>query len=222
LTTTPPKSVEVQPSAKVSTTKGTVITPPHLVPPQTERFKALKEESRTSFETALKGALSPDVEERKNEILEILSRLETPGTPRYEEFAARTGLTLEKNPMKLRKQVTDYFEGLRHTFAEKTAEPVVPPVVDKPVKGSVETLVKTEKKPVAVEAKPAATVTKPVATPTPTANIAAIPKGTMIELRGIRAATGEEITMPEDAAVALSELDASLTRYRQLLECVSA
>jgi hypothetical protein len=70
--------------------------------------------------------------------------------------------------------------------------------------------------------KPVTTVAKPVTTPTPTANIAAIPKGTMIELRGIRAATGEEITMPEDAAVALSELDASLTRYRQLLECVSA
>jgi hypothetical protein len=187
----------------------------------------LKEESRTSFETALKGALSPDVEERKNEILEIRSRLETPGSSRYEEFVARTGLTLEKNPMKLRKQITDYFEGLRHTFAEKTAAPVTPPVVEKPVKGSVETLVKTEKKPAAVEAKRVPTVTKPVAAvtksvPTPTANIAAIPKGTMIELRGIRAATGEEITMPEDAAVALSELDASLTRYRQLLECVSA
>jgi hypothetical protein len=222
--------------AKPAASKTSVA--PHLVPPQTERYKTLKAESRTSFETALKGALSPDEDERRIELLEVLSRLESPTSPWYGEFVARTGLTLEKNPMKLRKQVTDYFNGLRESFGKKTAAPA-PPVVEKPVKGSVETLIKTEKKPAAVETKPVTTETKPVTTetkpvttdtkpvttetgPAPVVNRAAIPKGTMIELRGIRAATGDEITMPEDAVTALTELDASLIRYRQLLECVSA
>lgn len=210
-------------STPAASKSPTAITPPHLVPPQTERFKALLPETRESFRVALQGAAEGNVDELK----EVQGRLENPKSAQYGEFVARTGLTLSTNPYKMQKEIKDYFEGFRHTFAEKTATPVTPPVVEKPVKGSVETLVKTEKKPAAVEAKPVPTVTKPVAAvtksvPTPTANIAAIPKGTMIELRGIRAATGEEITMPEDAAVALSELDASLTRYRQLLECVSA
>ena len=269
--------LETKPTRATDAAKATVtpmnpkdlaITPPHAIPPQTKRYRELHAQTRASFEQALRDAVSaPTAEERTSELKEILSRLENRGSAQYAEFVARTGLTLPANLMKMRKDVTAYFEGLRKTVAT----PVTPaaPVVETPAKGSPETLVKTEKKskPMApavfdhiqegkgvfedyanytltedvpghkkgstvvgktledlgyrVPERPK-TVVKPATTPPPTANIAAIPKGTMIELRGIRAATGEEITMPEDAAVALSELHSSLDRYRRLQECLGA
>ena len=115
---------------------------PHLMPPQTEKYKLLLPATRESFNTALQGAAEGNVDELK----EVLSRLENPKSAQYAEFVARTGLELPKNLMKMGKVVRTYFEGLREQFAAKTP-PAVPPAPVAPVKGSAETLVKTEKTP---------------------------------------------------------------------------
>ena len=48
-----------------------------------------------------------------------------------------------------------------------------------------------------------------------------IPAGIMVNVKGIRASTGQEISVKEDAASALRRLDETLVQYRQLQKCVN-
>jgi hypothetical protein len=49
-----------------------------------------------------------------------------------------------------------------------------------------------------------------------------LPDGIMVDIKGIRASTGETITVQEDAKVALRDFDASQTKYQRLLECLQS
>lgn len=65
---------------------------------------------------------------------------------------------------------------------------------------------------------------EPEPKPEPTDDIALddIPDGLIVDVTAIRQATGDEMTVKEDAKEALERIDASIAKYTKLLECLGA